>query len=344
MVQGRRWTVNSRWAIGVAAVGLCAAAAAGWFWWGGPAQAPAIGLITKTNANPFFAKMTEGAEASARVWRLRLLTAAGRADGDHESQVRALRAMVDAGVRAVLITPSNAQAIVPEIRSARDKGVLVIALDSPTDPAQAVDATFGTNNFEAGRLIGHYAAALVKGRSPRVAMVDASPGNAVSGQRHNGCLAGLGLPTAAPTDSMALQAPAVACAVDSQGDAERAFEALARCLREHPDVDLVYTVNEPAAAGARRALNAAGKAAVPLVSIDGGCQGVRDVAAGHIAATAQQYPLSMAMEGVAAAAAFIRSGQRPPPAVDTQVMLITDAPQRNVDSRRSSVGLQSCWG
>jgi ABC-type sugar transport system substrate-binding protein len=46
---------------------------------------------------------------------------------------------------------------VPTIQKARDAGILVIALDTPLDPIDAADATFATDNFEAGRLIGEWA-------------------------------------------------------------------------------------------------------------------------------------------------------------------------------------------
>ena len=90
-----------------------------------PAQEIVIGLITKTDTNPFFVKMKEGAMAAAKANGVRLMTAAGRFDGDNASQVTALENMVSGGARAILITPSDTKAIVPSIRKARDAGVLV---------------------------------------------------------------------------------------------------------------------------------------------------------------------------------------------------------------------------
>ena len=46
----------------------------------------------------------------------------------------------------------------PTIQKARDAGILVIALDTPLDPIDAADATFATDNFKAGELIGQWAA------------------------------------------------------------------------------------------------------------------------------------------------------------------------------------------
>jgi Na+/phosphate symporter len=76
-------------------------------------------------------------------------------------------------------------------------------------------------------------------------------------------------------------------------------------LQKEPGINLVYSINEPAAAGGYQALKAAGKEkSVTIVSVDGGCPGVENVKAGVIGATSQQYPLLMASMGLEAIVAF----------------------------------------
>jgi len=99
-----------------------------------------IGLITKTETNPFFVKMKEGAQAEADKYGFKLLTAAGKNDSDNETQVTAIENMVNAGVKGILLVPANSAGIVPAVKKARDAGVLVIALDTPADPQDATDA------------------------------------------------------------------------------------------------------------------------------------------------------------------------------------------------------------
>jgi fructose transport system substrate-binding protein len=149
-----------------------------------------VGLITKTETNPFFVKMKEGAQAKADELGMTLLTAAGKVDGDNESQVTAIENMVNAGVKGILITPSDTKAIVPAIKKACDAGVLVIALDTPTDPLEATDALFATDNFKAGVLIGQYAKAAMAGKTPKIATLDLLPGITVGILRHNGFMSG----------------------------------------------------------------------------------------------------------------------------------------------------------
>lgn len=307
---------------------------------------PVIGLITKTETNPFFVKMKEGAAEAAKAKGAKLLTAAGKADGDNAGQVTAMENMIAAGAKTILITPSDSKAIIPSIRKAREKGVLVIALDSPTDPADATDALFATDNYKAGVLIGQYANAALAGRAPKIVTLDLFPGHPVGAQRHNGFLKGMGLPAPdAKSNELGGKAAGVACSADSFGDRAKGQTAMENCLQKVPDVNLVYTINEPAAAGAYNALKKAGKEKnVIIVSVDGGCEGVKNVGGGIIAATSQQYPLKMAAMGVDAGVEYARTGKKPSGYTDTGVTLIAAKPVAGVDSKDVKTGTELCWG
>src|SRR4051794_41268587 len=149
-----------------------------------------VGLITKTESNPFFVKMKEGAQAQAKKDNVKLITASGKFDTDNASQVTALENMTTQGAKVILDVPADSKAIVPAIKKARDAGVTVIALDTPTEPQDAANALFATDNLKAGELIGQYAKAAVKkmGITPKIAMLDLAPGISVGQLRHDGFL------------------------------------------------------------------------------------------------------------------------------------------------------------
>ena len=238
-----------------------------------------VGLITKTETNPFFVKMKEGAQAAAKKDGAKLMTGAGKFDGDNASQVTAIENMMSGGAKAILITPSDTKAIVPAVKKARSAGVLVIALDTPTEPQDATDALFATDNFKAGVLIGEYAKAAMAGKPAKIATLDLAPGITVGQLRHDGFLKGYGIQEGDPQ---------IVCSQDTRGDQAKGQTAMENCLQKAPDINVVYTINEPAAAGAYQALKSAGKAkGVLIVSVDGGCVGVKNVKAGHLAATEQ---------------------------------------------------------
>lgn len=313
---------------------------------GGGGGQVVVGLITKTETNPFFVKMREGAQAKADELGAKLMTGAGAKDGDNEGQVTAMENMINAGAKGILITPSDTKAIVPSIKKARDAGVVVIALDTATDPQDATDALFATDNFKAGELIGQWSKAAFAGKTPVIATLDLQAGITVGAQRHNGFLQGMGLVSGvSSTQTDLATASQVVCSQDTHGDQTEGQTAMENCLSKNSNINLVYTINEPAAFGAYTALKNAGKEKdVTIVSVDGGCQGVQGVTDGKIAATSQQYPLKMASLGVEAIVKYAKDGTKPSGYTDTGVTLITDKPQTGVDSKDSTYGAANCWG
>src|SRR2546425_1157502 len=296
-----------------------------------------VGLITKDVTNPFFVKMRAGATAQAKKLGAQLISAAGKNSSDNASQIAAIENMVTAGVKGILITVADAKAENAAIAKARKAGVLVIALDSPTSPTTAVDALFATNNLNAGILIGKYARAATKGKTVTIAMLDEHAGSSVGALRHDGFTQGFGIKN---SDKQ------IVCVANGGGDTPDSQTAMENCLQKSPNINVVYTINEPSAAGAWTALKNAGKkpAGVTIVSVDGGCAGVRNVRAGIIDATSQQYPLRMASLGVAAVVKFANGGAKASGYTDTGLNLIAKKPLKGVPSKSVKYGLANCWG
>jgi fructose transport system substrate-binding protein len=309
-------------------------------------------LITKTDTNPFFVKMKEGAEAKAAELGVTLKSYAGKIDGDHESQVAAIEACVADGAKGILLTASDTKAIVDSVKAARDAGVLVIALDTPLDPIDAADATFATDNFRAGLLIGQWASATLgaEAANAKIALLDLAISQpSVDVLRDQGFLQGFGIDLADPNKWGDETDPRIVGNEVTAGNEEGGLKAMEALLAKDPDINVVYTINEPSAAGAFEALKAAGKEGVLIVSVDGGCPGVKDVKEGVIGATSQQYPLLMASLGIEAIAQYAADGTVPAPTegkdfFDTGVALITDNPAEGVESIDTTKGMELCWG
>jgi len=299
-----------------------------------------VGLITKTESNPFFVKMKEGAQAQAKKDNVKLLTASGKFDTDNASQVAALENMTTQGAKTILIVPADSKAVVPAIKKARDAGVNVIALDTPTEPQDAVDALFATDNLKAGELIGQYAKAAVEkaGITPKIGMLDLAPGISVGQLRHDGFLKGFGIKEGDPQ---------IVGAAPTQGDRAKGQAAMENLLQKDPGINVIYSINEPSGFGGANALKAAGKDPKDfiLVSVDGGCEAIaKGIKPGIIDATSQQYPLKMAALGVEKGAAWARGGPKPSGYTDTGVTLISDQPQEGVEAKDSTFGTENCWG
>ncbi|MEX0311129.1 MAG: sugar ABC transporter substrate-binding protein [Tateyamaria sp.] len=310
-------------------------------------------LITKTDTNPFFVKMREGATAKAEELGVNLSSFAGKVDGDHETQVQAIETCIANGAKGTLLTASDTASIVPVVQQARDAGLLVIALDTPLEPIDAADMTFATDNFLAGELIGAWAAATLgaDAANAKIGMLDLAISQPTVGVlRDQGFLTGFGIDVKDPNKWGDEDDPRIVGNDVTAGNEEGGRRAMENLLAKDPFINVVYTINEPAAAGAYEALKAIGRENdVLIVSVDGGCPGVQNVADGVIGATSQQYPLLMASLGIEAIAAWAKDGTKPEATdgkafFDTGVALVTDKPAEGVDSISVAEGKDLCWG
>lgn len=295
-----------------------------------------IGLVTKTETNPFFVTMREVAAEYAEEQGVQLTALAGAFDGDNEGQVQAMEDLIAQGVDGIMITPNNSTGLLGAIEQARAQGIVVVALDTATDPEDAVDATFATDNLEAGRLQGAYVRAALGDQDPALIMLDGTAGGTVDTFRHDGFLEGFGIEEGDP---------AILGMENTRGDQNNAQTAMENLLQRNPDVNAVYTINEPAARGAYAALEAQNLTdQVVIGSIDGGCQGVQDVADGKYAATVMQFPAEMVRQGMDAIITAANGGDMPTGFVDTGSVVITDNPVEGIESESTEWGLENCWG
>ena len=320
-----------------------------------------VSLIVKTTSNPYFVAMEKAAKADAAKSDVKLTLAAGKKDGDTDTQIQAIENAISRGDKGILITP-NGPAVNNEIEKARHAGLYVIALDTPPDPADTVDITYATDNYAAGQSIGKWTAATLNGKKEVIAMIDLFSDQVVSvdTDRDQGFLSGMGI-TVPDHDKNGSEAATgnytggkggqyeIVGHQAGQGAEDGGRTAMETLLSKNPNINVVYTINEPTAYGAYQALKAAGKEKdVTIVSIDGGCTGVGYVKSGILGATAQQYPSKMATLGMEAIAKIARGGAKPSTSsgldfFNTGSTLITDHPATGVDSVDSTKGASTCW-
>jgi fructose transport system substrate-binding protein len=330
---------------------------------GAAAASTGVALITKDSTNPFFVAMQQSAKNNCPKDGVDISVASGKAEGDDEGQITAIENAIAAKKKGILITPMST-GVNDAIEKARSAGLFVIALDTPPDPADTVDITFATDNRKAGNLIGKYTAAKLDGKKAVIALLDIFDNKVVSVDynRDQGFLEGMGIPVGDPKKNgdepktgkytggkggdYEIVGNAATGANEEGGQAE-----LEKLLAKNKDINVVYTINEPTAAGAAQAMNAAGKKPDDyiLVSVDGGKTGVQDVADGNIDATSQQYPGKMVELGCKAIATIAKGGEKPSVSpgldfFDTGVTLIAKTPADGVESKDPQYGLANAWG
>jgi fructose transport system substrate-binding protein len=294
--------------------------------------------------------MQNGAKLSAEKLGINLTVASGKEEGDDQGQIDAIENAIAQGQKGILITPMSVN-VNDAIKKARDAGLYVIALDTPTDPPDVVDITFATDNCVAGEAIGQWTAGALNGAKATIAELVIFNDRVVSVDycRANGFLKGLGVEVPVLED---MTSPAktgkyttgkggdyeIVCLEATGANEAGGQKGMENCLSKNPDINVVYTINEPTAFGADAALKAAGKTPgkdVWVVSVDGGLAGVEAVKSGAIQATSQQYPLKMAELGVQAIYDFATAGTQPSVTegkafFDTGVVLCTETPQDTV--------------
>ncbi len=333
-----------------------------------PAEAVKVTLITKDSTNPFFVAMQEGAKQAAAASGVELTVGSGSAEGDDAGQIALIEQAIARGDAGILITPISVN-VNAAIEQARAAGLYVIALDTPTDPPDVVDITFATDNCLAGEAIGQWAAGWLNGEKATIARLVIFNDRMVSVDycRDNGFLKGMGidikdLTVMGDEDETGKYTTGaggdyeIVCLEATGANQEGGRTGMEKCLAANPDINVVYTINEPTAFGAAEALKAAGKTIgtdVIIVSVDGGLAGVEAVKAGEIQATSQQYPLLMASLGVEAIKTIADGGAPPSPTsangefFDTGVKLCTEMPMDTVTAAEQWTAQQcidNAWG
>jgi fructose transport system substrate-binding protein len=320
-----------------------------------------VSLILKTLTNPYFVTMKKDAQAEASKDNVDLAVEGGKQDGDTQTQIAAIDNAISRGDKGILIT-TNGDAVNSELNKAKSSGLFVIALDTQLNPPKTADLTYATDNEQAGKLIGQYGAAKLAGKKAVIAMLDLFNNQVVSVdiQRDHGFLEGMGIDPGSKTQN-AQEAKSghytagtggdyqIACHQPTQGAIPGGKTAMENCLSSNGDINVVYTINEPAAEGARQALQAAGKSNVLVLTIDGSCKYIKEVQDGKFAADSAQYPGKMASLGVAAIANLARGGATPTASsgktfFDTGTALIAKDTASGLTSQTPDEALKACWG
>ena len=321
-----------------------------------------VSLILKTQTNPYFIAMKQAAQAEADKKNVRLSVAAGTQDGDTQNQIGEIYTAIARGDKGILIT-SNGNAVNAALRQAKEAGLFVIALDTPLDPANTADITYATDNEAAGKAIGKYAASQLDGKAAVIAMLDLYNDQvvAVDTNRDHGFLEGMGIDPGDKSQNAQEKREGqytagkggkytVICHQPTQGAIDGGRTAMEQCLSANPDVNVVYSINEPAGQGAYAALQAAGKTKQAMVvTIDGSCSGMDLVQSGVFAADSTQYPGKMAQLGVDAIAKIAAGGPKPSDTAgkdyfDTGTALVTAKPVSGLKTQTVSEAKKLCWG
>ncbi|MHB9035400.1 MAG: substrate-binding domain-containing protein [Armatimonadota bacterium] len=251
-----------------------------------------LALIVKTRNNPFFSPMIAAAEAEAKKLGVKLEVQSPAQEGDKERQFAIVQDVTAKGVDAIMIAPADSKGIVPALKQARKKGILVINLDNRIDRATAkflgldLSGYVGVDNEAGGKLAGEAMVAVLGGKG-KVGLMEGIRSADNAAARKRGFESGV----AGKLDIIVRDT--------AEWDTQKAYDKFQSMYTAHPEMQAIFCANDKMALGVAQALREAGKARKIYVI---GYDGIPDcnpyIKKGEMYATIAQPPDKMGEYGV----------------------------------------------
>lgn len=286
------------------------------------AEPPKVALVMKSLANEFFRTMEDGAKAhnKAATPKYTLVTNGIKNETDTAAQIKMVEQMVAQKVDAIVIAPADSKALVPVLKTAIDKGILVVNIDNQLDAAaqkeKGVQIPFvGPDNRVGAKLVGDHLAKSLKA-GDKVGVIEGVSTTFNAQQR-----------TLGYQDAMKAAGVTVVSVQSGQWEIDKANTVASGMLREHPDLKALLAGNDNMALGAVAAVKAAGKAGKVMVVGYDNIGAVKPMLAdGRMLATADQYGAKQAVFGIETALKALAEKKKQsemPASIKTNVVLVT---------------------
>ena len=233
-----------------------------------------MAIVLSTLNNPFFVTMKDGAEAKAKELGYDLIVLDSQ--NDPSKELSNVEDLTIRGVKAILINPTDSDAVSNAIRMANRSNIPVLTLDRGASRGEVV-SHIASDNVVGGEMAGHYIMEKV-GEKAKVIQLEGIAGTSAARER------GEGFMNAVKGSQMDLLASQPA-----DFDRTKGLNVMENLLAANPDVQAVFAQNDEMALGAMRAVQASGKD-VMIVGFDGTDDGIAAVNRGKLAATVAQQP------------------------------------------------------
>jgi len=257
-----------------------------------PAEGFTLGLSLSTLNNPFFVTLKEGAEAAADAAGVTLVVMDSQDDATTEATN--MEDLIQQGVDAILVNPTDADAIVPSIEKANAAGIPVFTIDRGASGGEIV-SHIASDNVAGGRMAGEFLCEALGGEG-KVVELEGIAGTSAARDRGQGF-----------NDYMASNCAGVEIVARQTANFNRAegLTVFENILQAEPEIDGVFAHNDEMILGAIEAAEAAGRTGIVFVGFDAIDDAVAAVEAGKLAATIAQQPSEMGRLGVEKAVAYL---------------------------------------
>ncbi len=284
----------------------------------GERDAPTIALVVKTQNNPFFVDMENGAKEAAAKLGVNLVVQAAEREVDVEKQMQIIENLIQRRVNAICVSPSGSKEIVPAIVKANKAGVPVLIVDSGVDEetlkrAGGYIATFiGSDNFEGGKLAGEYIIKKLSGKG-KVAILEGIPGHETADARRDGFQKAI-------DKAMGIE---IAVSQVANSERDKGFNVFQNILQSHPEVQALFATNDMMALGAVEAIAAAGRTGeIIVVGFDAVDDARQAIQKGLMHGSIAQFPAEMGRLAVENAVRLM-NGENIPDYIPVKIELVT---------------------
>ncbi|MCM3006067.1 ribose ABC transporter substrate-binding protein RbsB [Priestia koreensis] len=232
-----------------------------------------IGLSVSTLNNPFFVSLKDGVIKEAKKKGIKVITV--DAQNDTAKQINDVEDLLQQGVDALLINPTDSAAISTAVQSANNVGVPVVTLDRSAEKGK-VAALVASDNVKGGQMAADYIVKMV-GEKAKVAELEGVPGASATRERGKGF------------HNVADKKLDVTAKQSADFDRTKGLNVMENIIQGKPDIKAVFAHNDEMALGAIQAINSSGKDVI-VVGFDGNDDAIKAVKEGKLAATVAQQP------------------------------------------------------
>ena len=280
-----------------------------------------IGVSLLTLDNPFFKVIGDNITAEGKRRGYETIVVSG--DKDVAKQGNQIKDFIVKKVSAIVLSPCDSKSIIPVIQEANAAGIPVFTVDIPcNEPGVKIVTQIATDNYGGGKEAGQAMIEALGEAGGKIAVLHFKQAEScllrVKGFRE----------VIAAHNASGKAKITIATELESGGAKDVGYKAAEDALQAHPDLRGIFAINDPAALGARGALEKAGKTQVLIVGFDGQPEGKQAIKDGKIYADPIQFPDKM---GVRIVDAIVRhsKGETLPPQ-----MLIPTSLYRKADAMK----------
>ncbi|MCR1992396.1 ribose ABC transporter substrate-binding protein RbsB [Bacillus subtilis] len=232
-----------------------------------------IGLSVSTLNNPFFVSLKKGIEKEAKKREMKVIIV--DAQNDSSKQTSDVEDLIQQGVDALLINPTDSSAISTAVESANAVGVPVVTIDRSAEQGK-VETLVASDNVKGGEMAAAFIADKL-GKGAKVAELEGVPGASATRERGSGF------------HNIADQKLQVVTKQSADFDRTKGLTVMENLLQGHPDIQAVFAHNDEMALGALEAINSSGKD-ILVIGFDGNKDALASIKDGKLSATVAQQP------------------------------------------------------